>query len=179
MGAAARKIADSGHMPTARGHLRLVPDATTTTRRRAASRRRGSSKEIFRICCAAMLVLACMGMVRIGLAVQAEEAAIDAVSLREDIRSEELMGKSLEADASALKALSRIEAIAGSALNMAKAEKVTYLDIPSGGKSDVPSAVRSSRSAASGMTGVVSRVMDLAAGEAQVLLVGDVGLSSR
>lgn len=179
MGAAARAIADSGRVPTARGHLRLVPDVTATPRRRTASRERSSSKEIFRTCCIAMLLLACMGMVRIGFAVQAEEAAIDAVSLRESIRSEELVGKSLEADASALKAPSRIEAIASSALNMTEAEKVTYLDIPSGRKSAEPSATRSNRSAASGVAGVVSRVMDLAAGEAQVLLVGDVGLSSR
>ncbi len=179
MGAAARTIADSGRMPAARPHLRLVPAASP--RRRTASRSSARPVGIFRICCVAMIVLACVGMLRISLAVQAEEAAIDAVSLREDIRTEELTGKSLEADASALKAPSRIEAIAGSALNMTEAQKVTYLDIPADEGSDAAQAATTKAAATdgSGVSGVVAKVMDLAAGEAQVLLVGDVGLSSR
>lgn len=178
MGAAARQIADSRRAPAARPHLRLVPAAQAAPRRRAAARSSRNSVGLFRICCVAMVALACVGMLRIALAVQAEEAAIDAVSLREDIRSEELAGKSLEADASALKAPSRIEAIAGTALNMTEAQQVTYIDVPAVETADAPSTA-SIKGDTSGVGGVVSRIMDLAAGEAQVLLVGDVGLSSR
>lgn len=178
MGAAARQIADNRRTPAARPHLRLVPAVQAGTRRHASARASRNSAGLFRICCVAMVALACVGMLRIALAVQAEEAAIDAVSLREDIRSEELAGKSLEADASALKAPSRIEAIAGAALNMTEAQQVTYIDVPAVETADAPSTA-STKDDASGVGAVVSRIMDLAAGEAQVLLVGDVGLSSR
>jgi len=179
MGAAARKIADSRHMPAARPHLRLVAASAPKKRSRTSARAKSSSANLFRICCAAMVLVACVGMVRISLAVQAEQTAIDAVSLRDDIRSEELASKSLEADASALKAPSRIEAIAGSALNMAAAQKVKYIALPADATLADASGATSSKSDGSGVGGVVSKIMDLAAGEAQVMLVGDVGLSSR
>ncbi|TDB38972.1 MAG: hypothetical protein D9V44_04675 [Actinobacteria bacterium] len=175
MGAAARQIADSRRAPAARPHLRLVP---TAPRRRTSVRASRNAVGLFRICCIAMVALACVGMLRVALAVQAEEAAIDAISLREDIRSEELAGKSLEADASALKAPSRIEAIAGTALNMTEAQQVTYIDIPAV-ETEIASTSAPAPTRDSGVGAVVSRIMDLAAGEAQVLLVGDVGLSSR
>ena len=177
MGAAARKIADDRRTSVARPHLRLV-DAPKPRRRSAACASRRAAS-VFRICCVAMVVLASVGMLRVALAVQAEEAAIDAVALREDIRSEELASKTLEANASALQAPSRIGAIAGSALNMTEAQQVGYLEIP-GGESvaSVPVSVADS-SAGSQVGHVVSKIMDLAASEAQVLLVGDVGLSSR
>jgi hypothetical protein len=130
------------------------------------------------MCCFAMVVLACVGMLRVALAVQASEAAIDGVTLRQDIRSEVLAGKSLEADASALKAPSRIEAIAGSALNMTEAQTVQYIELPGEIPADEPAVVAADASGA-GVGGFLSKVMDFAAGEAQVLLVGDVGLSSR
>ncbi len=178
MGAAARQIADSRRAPAARPHLRLVPSAQSKPRRRTSARASRSSVGLFRICCVAMVIIACVGMLRVALAVQAEEAAIDAVSLQEDIRSEELTGKSLEADASALKAPSRIGAIAGTALNMTEAQQVTYIDIPAAETAETRAAA-SATTGTSGVGTVVSRIMDLAAGEAQVLLVGDVGLSSR
>ncbi len=177
MGSAARKLADDRRTPVARPHLRLVPASRASGR--ACTRSSSRSAGLFRICCVAMVALACVGMMRVALAVQAEETAIDAVSLREDIRSEELAGKSLEADASALRAPSRIEAIAGTALNMTSAQSVTYMDIPTAGQVAETPAVAASQRPKAGLGAVVSRVMDLAAGEAQVLLVGDVGLSSR
>lgn len=179
MGAAARKIAEGGRMPAARPHLRLAPTAAPVRRTRTSARVSRNSSALFRMCCVAMIALACVGLLRIALAVQAEETAIDAVSLREDIRSEELASKSLEADASALKAPSRIEAIAGSALNMAAAKKVNYIALPDGAVTADASVSGAQTTAGSQVGGVVSKIMDLAAGEAQVMLVGDVGLSSR
>lgn len=181
MGAAARKHADSDRMPAARPHLRLAqaaPRRTPAPRRRA---RTGMSAMLFRVCCTAMVVLAAVGLVRIALAVQATEAAIEAVRIQQDIRAEELQSKSLEADASALAAPSRVAAIADSALNMTEAGSVSYITVPSSGTGDAGSSGTEAKASAEsgGLGAVVASMMDVAAGEAQVLLVGDVGLSAR
>ncbi len=180
MGAAARKYADSDRMPAARPHLRLAQAAsrrTPTPKRRA---RTGMSAMLFRVFCIAMVVLASVGLVRIAVAVQATEAAIEAVRIQEDIRAEELQSKSLEADASALAAPSRVAAIADSALNMTEAKSVSYITVPSSGTGTTDATDTSSASAKSGGLGeLLASMMDVTAGEAQVLLVGDVGLSAR
>ena len=110
MGAAARKYADSDRMPAARSHLRLAQPAPRRTKAPVRRSRKGMSAMLFRVCCTAMVVLAAVGLVRIALAVQATEAAIEAVRIQQDIRAEELQSKSLEADASALAAPSRVAA---------------------------------------------------------------------
>jgi len=179
MGAAARTYADSDRTPAARPQLRL---AQAAPRRAPAPKRRartGMSAMLFRVCCTAMLVLAAVGLVRIAVAVQATEAAIDAVKIQHDIRAEELQSKSLEADASALRSPSRVAAIADSALNMTEAGAVEYVTVPA---SDDPSAADQGVTKAvdsGGLGALVTSMMDVAAGEAQVLLVGDVGLSAR
>jgi hypothetical protein len=67
-------------------------------------------------------------------------------------------------------------------MNMAPARKVTYLDLQTleGGTSVARAAATAApaRSGRTGLSGVVANVMDLTAGEAQVLLVGDVGLTA-
>jgi cell division protein FtsL len=179
MGAAARKHADSGRMPAARPHLRLVakkPRRSPASTRRARS---GLPETLFRVCCTAMIVLAVVGLMRITFAVQATEAAIDAVQIQQDIRAEELQSKSLEADASALNAPSRVAAIADTALNMTEAGQVSYVTV-SAAETTRDDATASHASGTSGGLGaILSSMMDVAAGEAQVLLVGDVGLSAR
>lgn len=181
MGAAARKYADSDRMTAARPHLRL---AQASPRRAPAPKRRsrtGMSAMLFRVFCTAIVVLAAVGLVRVALAVQATEAAIEAVRIQQDIRAEELQSKSLEADASALAAPSRVAAIADSALNMTEAGSVSYITVPSSGAGDAGSSGTASQASADlgGLRAVVTSMMDVAAGEAQVLLVGDVGLSAR
>ncbi|KAF0209187.1 MAG: hypothetical protein Q8S43_07940 [Actinomycetota bacterium] len=179
MGAAARRYAESSEAAASRPHLRL---ATANPRRAKARSRRsqaGLASAVFRVFCAAMVVVAVVGLARIALAVQATEAAIEAVKIQQDIRVEELQSKSLEADASALNAPSRVAAIADSALNMTEAGQVAYLAAPA---SDAIAATASSpkpHAASDGLGAIVASVMDIAAGEAQVMLVGDVGLSAR
>lgn len=179
MGEAARKLTGRQAVPV-RPQLRLV-----SSRTRPASRRRsraGDASAAFRLFCAALVLLALVGMLRITLAVQAQEAAIDANALRQQLKAEEQVATSLEADRSALAAPSRIESIASAALNMSEPAEVCYIDLPSAAdatpeemtepvaeKGDVPSA---------GIGSVVATLMDVAAGEAQVLLVGDVGIAS-
>lgn len=180
MGAAARTYADSGRIPAARPHLRLVATSPRRSPVRSRRTRAGLPGALFRVCCTAMIVLAAVGLVRIALAVQATEAAIDAVKIQQDIRAEELQSKSLEADASALSAPSRVAAIADSALNMTEAGKVSYITVPAAATPGADAArASSSDDSAGGLSAIVSSMMDVAAGEAQVLLVGDVGLSAR
>jgi cell division protein FtsL len=115
-------------------------------------------------------------MGRVWLSVQATAASFEATDLRQSIKQERYQGDMLEVRQSALGAPSRIQAIAGKAMNMAPAESVTFLNLTEG---DASVAVQDSRPTESGVLGgVLSRILDLTAGEAQVLLVGDVGLAA-
>jgi len=178
MGAAARKYAESDRASVARPHLRLAVAAPRRASVKSPRTRAAVSGALFRICCVAMIALAAVGLVRIALAVQATEAAIDAVKIQQDIRAEELQSKSLEADASALAAPSRVAAIADSALNMTEAGSVSYISIPASEK-DSGETLAAESSDSGGLGALLTSMMDVAAGEAQVLLVGDVGLSAR
>lgn len=129
-------------------------------------------------------MLAFAGAVRVSLAADAAESAIDAWELRAEVKTERLVTRALEADRSALAAPSRIEAVACQTLNMARPTTVSYLQLPTNpGSAGFESAAEPGQTAPpeageGGSRGLVATLMDLAAGEAQVLLVGDVGLGS-
>jgi hypothetical protein len=133
-----------------------------------------------------MIVVAAVGMLRITLAVQAAEAAIDSQRLERSIKTEALRTRALEADRSALEAPSRIAAIAGCTLQMTESGQVSYICLPDLAASGIepPPAASATRGTAAdrpsrdGIGAMVASVLDIAAGEAQVMLVGDVGLSS-
>jgi hypothetical protein len=119
----------------------------------------------------------------VSLAVQAAEASIDAWELRAAVKSERQITRALEADCSTLAAPSRIEALACQTLSMARPAQVAYLQLPpasemSGDGQVSPDAGPAAHAPAEqgGARGLLATLMDLAAGEAQVLLVGDVGL---
>lgn len=114
---------------------------------------------------------------------------MDANRLRNDIKTERYEGDMLEVSQSALGSPSRIRAIAGEAMGMAPARKITYLDMQKAARSatsekaspvsgETASAAQPTVPAAKGAAGVVAKMMNLSAGEAQVLLVGDMGLSA-
>ena len=114
----------------------------------------------------------------------AAEASIDAWELRAEVKAERLVTRTLEADRSALAAPSRIEAVACQTLNMCRPTQVSYLQLPASDDA-VPPGVPAANAdepdtapAVSGESGVLATLMDLAAGEAEVMLVGDVGLGS-
>ena len=125
-----------------------------------------------------MAFIALLGVGRVWLSVQAAEASLEVGRLRETIKSERYDGDMLEVRQSALGSPSRIRRLAGKALNMAPAKSVSYLDI----SDDQPDAKSDADTAAAdghtGLSGAVARLLDLTAGEAQVLLVGDVGLAA-
>lgn len=135
----------------------------------------------FRLFCVAIAALAVIGMLRVTLAVQAQEAAIDANELRQVIQAEQRVGTSLEADRSALAAPSRIESIASAALNMSQPTAVCYINLPAAAEPAVVDEAPVTNAESDGLSRiarVMSTVMDVAVGEAQVLLVGDVGIAS-
>jgi len=178
LGEAARKLTGR-NAPPARPHLRLVANRSHP----AAKRRTHNSdaRGLFRVFCFAMCALALVGALRVTLAVQAQEAAIDANDLKRVIQAEEQMTKVLEADRSALAAPSRIESIANAALNMGQPDQVCYINLPAATEpaADEAEPVETAETGGtSRVAQVISTVMDVAVGEAQVLLVGDVGIAS-
>jgi cell division protein FtsL len=123
----------------------------------------------------AVAVIATLGIGRVWLSVQAAQASIDSTKLRQQIKSERYQGDLLEVQQSALATPSRILTIASGTLGMAPATSVTYLRLK---REEVPKETPVAKAAQKSGAGLVERAMDIAAGEAQVLLVGDVGLAS-
>jgi cell division protein FtsL len=132
--------------------------------------------------CVMLCAVAIFALGRVALAVQATEASYEANRIREDIKAERLTGQLLEVDKSALTTPSRIEAIAGSTMRMADADEVCYLALPEEVVECAPATEQAPEASEVAVSekdgGVVRALMDMAAQEAQVLLVGDVGLAS-
>ena len=174
MGVAA--LRQESHTAVVRPHLRVVRPA----RKPAASKSRrvshATAYQTFVFFAVAVLVVATLGVSRVWLSVQATQASIDSTKLRQDIKNERYRGDLLEVQQSALATPSRILAIACGTLGMAPATSVTYLQRS---ENKVASAAPVGDASTTKPTvGIWERAMDIAAGEAQVLLVGDVGLAS-
>lgn len=176
MGLPARKV-EQRESRTRRPHLRVVGPKTRAPR--SAAKRRVSSndaavRQVYRAFLIAAALAALLGAARVWLSVEAAEASIDAVRLRSEIKAARYAGDMLEIRQSALGSPSRIRAIAGAAMGMAPSEQVTYLDL----SDEAPVKPVAQRRARTGFESALAKAMDLAAGEAQVLLVGDAGLAS-
>ncbi len=167
-----------------RPHLKAVP----SRRRREAipagekERRKrcvpgGVARQNFRMLAVVVVVLTVLGLGRVWLSVQAAEASIDSYELRREIKAERYRGDMLEIQQSALSSPSRIRALAGVTMDMTAVDEVTVIDLPTTqGAPTVASRPRPVRP--SGVERLLDDALRLAAGEAQVLLVGDVGLAS-
>jgi len=180
VGAAARRLAHTA--APVRPSLWLVPASGRRTRARSAA-----AASAFRIAIVCFLILATAGVARVALAAQAAEAAVDAWELKSELKTARLQTRGLEADRGSLAAPSRIEVLACETLNMDRPAEVCYLELPdsSNGVGEDGDTVPASGALLADSTtesggGAVSRMLatlvDLAAGEAQVLLVGDMGL---
>lgn len=179
MGAAARKIAHTA--APARPTLRLAPVSGRRTHARS------TAAAAFRVVCVCLLILASAGVARVALAAQAAEAAVDAWELKSELKSARMQARGLEADRGSLAAPSRIEVLACETLNMDRPTEVCYLELPAptgapavdeGGTpvSGVLAASGEPQPKEGAASRVLATLVDLAAGEAQVLLVGDMGL---
>lgn len=136
-----------------------------------------------------LLVLITAGMTRVTLAAQAAEASIDAWELKQELRVEQQLTRTLEADRSSLAAHSRIENLACETLDMDRPVQVCYLELPGGATPEAPgatdqvagspaSAADAQATSATARSGFIATLAHLAAGEAQALLVGNMGLGS-
>jgi hypothetical protein len=144
---------------------------------------------VFALVCA---VTALFGLTRVSLAAKIAEASVDAGRLRQEIKTERLVTDQLEIERSVLASPARLQSIATVSMRMSEPAEVCYLSLPgSGGSGDVLHAgatasddagrARAAEALPDGeatLDWMLAAVMDMAAGEAEVLLVGDVGLAS-
>ena len=173
MGVAARRL-EHEFVPS-RPRLKVVRGASRRTRSRSTA----AAESAFRAAVLCMVVLALAGVARVSLAARAAEATIDAWELRGEVKEERLRTRALEADRSALAAPSRIESLAAQTLNMTRPAQVCYLQLCDPvDTADVAATEVPATAAPAALTGAWATLMDLAASEAQVLLVGDMGLGS-
>jgi len=156
--------------------MRVAPSRATSSKK-TPSRAHSAARDLFRSFGIVVVAIALLGVGRVWLSVQAAQASLDSTTLRREIKQERYVGDMLEIQQSALATPSRIQAIAGTTMGMAPATTVSYLDMR--GTEGSREATAPAKTAASGTSsGLLARVMNVAAGEAQVLLVGDVGLVS-
>lgn len=154
-----------------------VPASRSTSAKKSPSRAHSAARDLFRFFGVVVVAIALLGVGRVWLSVQAAEASIDSTTLRRDIKQERYVGDMLEIQQSALATPSRIQAIAGTTMGMAPATTVSYLDMR-GSETAREQTAPADIAVSGASSGLLARVMDVAAGEAQVLLVGDVGLVS-
>ncbi|MHB9004169.1 MAG: hypothetical protein ACYC6C_08900 [Coriobacteriia bacterium] len=184
--AAARRMTTSSRAARPRLHVVRRTQAPRSSARYAAR-----CRQLFMFACMVLIAASIFGVARVTLAAQAAATAIESGRLNSEIKAERLVGDLLECDKSALSTPSRIECIAGESLQMAQAPQVAYLELPASipvktsSVSGSPvvvveeaesTAVQTTDSA--GFSGMLASVMEMATGEAEVLLVGDAGLAS-
>lgn len=138
-----------------------------------------SARGAFRVFALVLIAVALLGLGRVWMTVRAAESSLHSEELREQIENARYEGDMLEIRRSALASPSRVLAVASATMDMVPAAEVTYLDLTRS-----PSATTASRDVHSTANGpdavgeLVEHVLGMAAGEAQVLLVGDVSLAS-
>lgn len=160
-----------------RPHLRVVKETPAPSNKQRQRTSRSGAYRAFVFFTVVIGVVAVLGIGRVWLSVQAAQASIDCGKLQTAIKAARYEGDMLEIQQSALATPSRIQAIAVGSMGMAPATSVSYLRLDPGPSADT----RTARAPApdSGIRPVVlGRLVGMAAAEARMLLVGDVGLSS-
>jgi cell division protein FtsL len=158
--------------------LRVVDQHTRPARAPQSARKpeRGAAYQAFVFFATLVIVVAGLGVGRVWLSVQAAQASIDCGKLQTAIKQARYQGDMLEIQASALSSPSRVQAIAQGQLGMAPATSVSYLKITpdkTGVVAQVtPAPVTVARPA------MLDTLVGVAAAQARMLLVGDVGLAS-
>lgn len=187
MGQPARRM-EAPRTVASAARLRLVdtpparaPRSSVRARERALEAR---ARSLFVAFVSVFLCLVALGGVRLMLTAHAAEFSLSENRLLAEIRQQRVAVDQLEVDRSALSTPSRIAGIASSTMSMGEPRSVNYI-----AASEVSSAEDGAEAAgvpvsAAGMSSatrvferVVQAVVDLSAGEAQSLLVGDLGLA--
>ena len=162
-----------------RPHLRVVGPETRERARKSSPLRQAehaAAYQAFVFFATVVAVVAILGVGRIWLSVQAAEASIDCGKLQMAIKAARYEGDMLQIQASALSSPSRVQSMAQGQLGMAPATSVSYMKITSDNGEKV--AVVDTPPPASARPAVLDTLVGVAAAEARMLLVGDVGLAS-
>ncbi len=158
-----------------------TPGKKRATRKRNAARHE-AARRIFQMSVIVMLCITVFALGRVMIAAQAAEASFESNRLEQEIKAERLESDLLEVDKSALTTPSRIEQIAAETLKMSEASNVSYMCLPGTTSEDAAqqqvSYVKGRADEEDALAALFTSVMEMSAGEAQVLLVGDVGLAS-
>lgn len=185
MGQAARHIQASD--TSVRGaRLRLVKTPPARDRRPAdrvrARAEEARARSVFTVFICVFLCAVVLGGARVTLIARAAEYSLSENTLLAGIKAQRVTVDQLEVDRNALSTPSRIAGIASATMSMREPRSVKYIsssDVavpgPSAGAANSSAATVSSASGA--LQRVVEAVVDLSAGEAQSLLVGDLGLA--
>jgi len=161
-----------------RPHLRVVPPASTQKPGRSRQTANAAAYQVFMFFAVFIAVVAVLGLGRVWLSVQAAQASIDSGKLQTAIKAARYEGDMLEIQQSALATPSRIQAVAVGTMGMAPATSVSYLQMSDVMRDVTPAKAAAPTSTVPARSAMLEQVMSVAAGEARMLLVGDVGLSS-
>ncbi len=175
---------------------RTAPHAAKGTQPSAATRARvrqdeARARAVFGIFVAVLVCAITLGGARVTLISRAAEAAITEGRVQADIKAQRAEADKLEVDRSALSTPSRIAGIAATSMDMGEPRSVRYISLDGQAPATSGSSAANADAATSADAGVASdavasndavgalfgAVMDLSAGEAQSLLVGDLGLA--
>jgi len=119
-----------------------------------------------------------LGGVRVAVIAQATRISMDESRLQAAIQAQRFEAGQLEVDHSALSSPSRIASIASGKMKMKAATSVRYITLPAvapGKKSGTTVALAGK--GGSGFLGAFGALVQMSAGQAQSLLVGDLGLA--
>ena len=172
-----------------RPRLALVPKTRSKTRRGGGVPKACHSarcRESFTVFVVVAVLFAGLGVARVALASRAAAISIESGKMRARVEEARFQGDMLEIKLSQLSTPSRIRGIAGKKMRMAPAGLIWYMTIDGAkqgagkaqsktGKTDFVDTQKSTGRAGGNL---LSSIMHTAAGEAQVLLLGDVGLAS-
>ncbi len=187
MGLPARRIESEPRSSHRAPRLTLVEprprrEARADDRRAASARRRAQearARTLFGVFMVGLIAAVALGGARVTLIQQAAQASISGSKLQAQIAQARTLADQLEVDKSALSAPSRIAQIASTQMGMGAPLSVRYITLATAGRTSLGNTAGHAVAAAAptGASAVVSAVMDLSAGEAQSLLVGDLGLA--
>lgn len=180
MGLPARRIEAE---PFRRTRLYVVPDPPARAARRASTSARtrvraeeARARSIFTLFLTALVAIVLIGGVRVAFIARAAEASLSESRVRAEIRAERAERDKLEVERSSLSSPSRIAGIAETSMEMGKPKSVRYVTMDTTASHNTSTSNKVTASA-SPVEQVFGAVMALSAGEAQSLLVGDLGLA--
>lgn len=165
--------------------LRLVAPPRGGAARDARARERARvarARGVFGTFIVVLLALTALGAVRLSLAVRATELSLSETRLQAEIKRQRVEADRLEVDVSSLSTPSRLEGIASTSMRMGNPRSVRYITStgtparPASGVSSASDVRAADVSGAGGLGAVLEAIASMSAGEAQALLVGDLGL---